>query len=152
MVTGVGRIVVGVDGSAGSLAALRWAAAEARVRKANLEVVVAWQYPALSTIPAFGVLPPADEMATDAKQGLADLLRDEGLLDDPDLEITEAVIQGSAGSALIGAATGADLLVVGSRGHGGFTGLLLGSVSQQCVTHAPCPVVVIPHPDRAAGG
>ncbi len=152
MVTGVGRIVVGVDGSAGSLAALRWAAAEARVRKATLEVVVAWQYPALSTIPAFGVLPPADEMATDAKQGLADLLRDEGLLDDPDLEITEAVIQGSAGSALIGAATGADLLVVGSRGHGGFTGLLLGSVSQQCVTHAPCPVVVIPHPDRAAGG
>ena len=152
MVTGVGRIVVGVDGSAGSLAALRWAAAEARVRKATLEVVVAWQYPALSTIPAFGVLPPADEMATDAKQGLADLLRDEGLLDDPGLEITEAVIQGTAGSALIGAATGADLLVVGSRGHGGFTGLLLGSVSQQCVTHAPCPVVVIPHPDRAAGG
>lgn len=146
----MGTIVVGIDGSEGSLAALRWAADEARLRHARLEVVVSWQYPALSTIPAFGVLPPADEMSEEAKRGLTALLRDEGLADDPDLEVVEAVVQGSAGSALLDAAADADLLVVGSRGHGGVAGLLLGSVSLQCVTHAACPVVVVPHPERAA--
>jgi nucleotide-binding universal stress UspA family protein len=146
----VGTIVVGIDGSEGSIAALRWAADEARLRHARLQVVVSWQYPALSTIPAFGVLPPADEMSEEAKQGLGALLRDEGLADAPSLEVVEAVVQGPAGAALIDAAAEADLLVVGSRGHGGFTGLVLGSVSQQCVTHAPCPVVVVPIPDRDA--
>jgi nucleotide-binding universal stress UspA family protein len=143
----VGTIVVGIDGSEGSLAALRWAADEARLRHARLEVVVSWQYPALSTIPAFGVLPPAEEMSEEAKRGLAALLHDEGLADDPSLEVVEAVVQGPAGAALLDAAADADLLVVGSRGHGGFTGLVLGSVSQQCVTHAPCPVVVVPRPE-----
>jgi nucleotide-binding universal stress UspA family protein len=149
METPVGTIVVGIDGSEGSLAALRWAADEARLRHARLEVVVSWQYPALSTIPAFGVLPPADEMSDEAKRGLTALLHDEGLADDPDLEVTEAVLQGPAGAALLEAAADADLLVVGSRGHGGFTGLLLGSVSHQCVTHATCPVVVVPQPEQA---
>lgn len=146
----MGTIVVGIDGSEASLVALRWAADEARLRHARLEVVVSWQYPALSTIPAFGVLPPADEMSEEARQGLAALLREEGLADDPSLEVVEAVVQGPAGAALIDAAADADLLVVGSRGHGGFTGLVLGSVSQQCVTHAPCPVVVVPERDRDA--
>ena len=96
------------------------------------------------------MLPPADEMSEEAQRGLTALLRDEGLADDPDLEVVEAVFQGPAGSVLLDAAADADLLVVGSRGHGGFAGLLLGSVSLQCVTHAACPVVVVPHPERAA--
>ncbi|MEJ5254970.1 MAG: universal stress protein [Acidimicrobiales bacterium] len=140
------RVVVGVDGSAGSRAALAFAAEEARLRGARLEVVVAWQYPVLTTMPAFGVLPPVEEMAAEAREGLLQFLQDERLTDDPQLEVTPVVVQGPAAAALIEASKGADLLVVGSRGHGGFTGLLLGSVSQACVTHATCPVVVVPTP------
>lgn len=65
------------------------------------------------------------------------------------VEIEQRVVQGSAGGALVEAARDADLLVVGSRGHGGFVGLLLGSVSQQCVHHAPCPAVVVRHPETS---
>jgi len=142
------RIVVGVDGSEGSLHALRWAAAEARQHAATLDAVVSWQYPALTTMPAFGVLPPAEEMNEEARQGLQEVLDAEGLGAGSDLVARAVVVQGPPGAALIDAAAGADLLVVGTRGRGGFTGLLLGSVSQQCVTHAPCPVVVVPPPAR----
>lgn len=145
------RVVVGVDGSEGSRAALAFAAQEARLRGARLEVVVAWQYPVLTTMPAFGVLPPVDEMASEARQGLEQLIRDEGLDADPELEVVPVVAQGPAAAALLDASKDADLLVVGSRGHGGFTGLLLGSVSQACVTHAICPVVVVPRPPGEPG-
>lgn len=140
------RIVVGVDGSEGSRHALRWAAAEARAHDAELEAVVSWQYPALTTMPAFGVLPPAEEMHDEARKGLQEVLDAEGLGAGSDLVARATVVQGPPGATLLEVAEGADLLVVGTRGRGGFTGLLLGSVSQQCVTHAPCPVVVVPPP------
>jgi len=140
----MGKVVVGVDGSAGSRAALQWAAEEARTRGAVLEAVIVWQYPALTTMPAFGVLPPADEMNAEAKAALAAVLEEEHLLSSPELTVLEAITQGPPAAGLLEAAKDADLLVVGSRGHGGFTGLLLGSVSQHCLTHSRCPVVVVP--------
>jgi nucleotide-binding universal stress UspA family protein len=142
------KIVVGVDGSPGSILALRWAADEARLRGAVLEVVTAWHYPVLSTIPAFGVLPPADEMTAEARKGLHELLEDEKLTADEGLTMIETVREGSPAGALVDAATDADLLVVGSRGQGSFGKKILGSVSHACVTHAECPVVVVPSSDE----
>lgn len=141
------RVIVGVDGSEGSRRALRWAADEAKRRDATLLVITVWQYPVFTTIPAFGVLPPVEEMSAEAEAGLRALLEEEGLTGRDDLTVLESVVQGPAAPALLDAAGEDDVLVVGSRGHGGFTGLLLGSVSQAVVTHAPCPVVVVPHRD-----
>jgi nucleotide-binding universal stress UspA family protein len=146
------KVVVGVDGSENSRRALRWAADSAERRDAVLLVVTSWQYPAFSTMPAFGVLPPAEEMSREAEAGLRELLRQEGLVGREDLTVLELVTQGPAAPALLDAAADADLLVVGSRGHGGFKGLLLGSVSQACVSHARCPVVVVPDPGDEGHG
>lgn len=142
-----GKVVVGVDGSQGSRIALRWAIEEARIREATLLAVTVWQYPVITTMPAFGVLPPSDQLDEDARTQLNEVLREEGALAG-DIKVLEGVSQGPAAAALIEASADADLLVVGSRGHGGFSGLLLGSVSQHCVTHAPCPVVVVPTEPR----
>jgi nucleotide-binding universal stress UspA family protein len=139
-------IVVGVDGSEGSRRALRWAAEEAGLRQASLLVVTVWQYPVFTTIPAFGVMPPSEEMSREAEAGLRALLGEENLVGRDDLTVLESIMQGPAAPALLDAAADADLLVLGSRGHGGFKGLLLGSVSQACVAHAPCPVVIVPAP------
>jgi len=142
------KIVVGVDGSDGSLRALRWAAEEARLRDAVLEVVTSWHYPVLATIPAFGVLPPADDMSDEARKGLVELLESEGITNSSGLTVLETVAEGPAAGVLVDAAQDADMVVLGSRGHGGFSGLLLGSVSQAVVSHARCPVVVVPPADR----
>lgn len=141
-----GRIVVGVDGSGGARTALRWAAQEAQLRGASLEVVLVWQFPAMTTMPIYGVLPPRDEMEASARATLGKLLDDEGLRGHAGLDLVEVVAEGPAARTLLDVAEGADLLVVGSRGHGGFSGMLLGSVSQHCVTHATGPVVVVPSP------
>jgi nucleotide-binding universal stress UspA family protein len=117
------------------------------LRGAVLEVVTAWQYPVLSTIPAFGVLPPADEMTNEARKGLRELLEAENLTTGPELTVLDTIGEGSPASVLVDAAADADLLVVGSRGHGTF-GAILGSVSHACVTHAACPVVVVPVTDE----
>ena len=137
-------IVVGVDGSDVAQDALRWATAEARVHEAKLRIVHAWQFPYAGVSPYGGMaIDPADVEAT-ARQvleeavGSADLT---GLASPPE---TVLVAQ-SPSEALVEAAEGADLLVVGSRGRGGFSGLLLGSVSQQAATHATCPVVIVRH-------
>ena len=138
----MGDIVVGIDGSEGSLAALRWAGREARRRGASLRVVTAWQVSAVSTIPTFGVGEPVDEVLADLGEGLARTLAEEGLDD-----VAEpVVVEGHPAEALVEASEGADMVVVGSRGHGGFSGLLLGSVSQHVSHHARVPVVVVPAP------
>jgi nucleotide-binding universal stress UspA family protein len=137
------KIVVGVDGSPGSRAALRWAHDEARLRAADLVVVNVWQYPMMTSLPAFGAMPPPDDLGTEAQAALLKTLSDEGVDATGDLPVTTVVAEGAPAAALLEAAADADLLVVGSRGHGGFTGLLLGSVSQQCASHAVCPVVVV---------
>ena len=138
------KIVVGVDGSAESLAALRWAAQEARLRGARLRVVHAWFLPMVFTSgPPLLVLPESrSELEGEGEKVLAHAL-EETAADVEGLEVERSVVEGSAAHCLLRAAEGADLLVVGSRGHGGFHELLLGSVSQQCAHHAPCPVVIV---------
>lgn len=142
----MGKIVVGVDGSAGSRHALHWAYTEAALRSDSLEVVTVWQYPVTTTLPAFGVMPTPDDLGAEARSSLVEIITDEKIPPNGDVEITTLVAEGTAAHALLDAAKDAELLVVGSRGHGGFTGLLLGSVSQQCVIHSRCPVVIV-HPE-----
>jgi nucleotide-binding universal stress UspA family protein len=143
MNSGSGRIVVGVDGSPASLDALRWAVRQARLTGAALEAVTAWAYP---TTYGFPVIANVD-WEHGARTVLDKAIAEAGCAD---VAITQRVLEGHPARVLADAAAGADLLVVGSRGHGGFTGLLLGSVSEYVVTHAPCPAVVVRHPADAA--
>jgi nucleotide-binding universal stress UspA family protein len=132
-------IVVGVDGSAAAEAALRWATEEARLRGARLHVVHAWAVPA-----SVGAAPYVNGLGDELRE-TAELLVDAVVRDlvDDGLQADGEAVAGRAAEALLEAAADASLLVVGSRGRGGFAGLLLGSVSQQCVHHAACPVVVV---------
>ncbi len=134
-------IVVGVDGSEASKRALSWAIEEGRLRQAKVRAVHAWQYPVSD---AWAGVPVNiyDVLEESAKAQLAAIVAEAGA----DAEgVEQVVVLGAAAPGLLDASRDADLLVVGSRGLGGFKGLLIGSVSQQCVHHAPCPVVVIPH-------
>lgn len=134
-------IVVGVDGSERSHDALRWAVDEARRRQAAVEAVFAWTFPYVVPVP--GHLSDAKWLGQNADEYLEALLRDK-LGEQPDVEVLRRVAEGPAARVLLEAAQGADMLVVGSRGRGGFAGLMLGSVSDQCAQHAPCLVVVVP--------
>jgi nucleotide-binding universal stress UspA family protein len=139
-------IVVGIDGSEGSARALEWAAAEARLRGAPLMLVHAWLPPA-SLYGGMGWTGSSGEVVGDfrdlAEKELDDVCRKHVAALDG-LEVERSLVEDVPAFALLQAAIGADLLVVGTRGHGGFAGLLLGSVSQQCAHHAPCPVVIVP--------
>lgn len=133
------RIVVGVDGSAPSNAALRWALRQAHLTGAVVEAVTAWEFPAIYGYPAPMIDVNFEELATQvAKDAIAEATSDAEA--DP---IYCKVIEGNAAAALLRESAGADLLVVGSHGHGGFVAALLGSTGQHCVHHATCPVVVI---------
>lgn len=138
------QIVVGLDGSAGSLAALHWAAAEARAHGATLCVLAAWHPSAVSSLPAWGVAEPAEAALAELLDGLHETLAAEGVVDGDGLTVEPVVVEGHPAGALIEAAATADLVAVGRRGHGGFSGMLLGSVSQHVAAHAGCPVVVVP--------
>lgn len=140
-----GRIVVGIDGSPASKAALEWALDEARLRGATLEIVHAWQYPVMAMSP-FGAAPVPVISAEDLEQAAEGVARDtvaEVVGNQDVVQVRTAVTSGHPAAVLLAASKGADLLVVGSRGHGGFTGMLLGSVSNHLVHHATCPVVII---------
>jgi nucleotide-binding universal stress UspA family protein len=144
-----GKIVVGVDGSEPSRAALRWALQEAELREAELVIVNAWSSPTVPAYAGVAAAPLSPGMRDDAREGAADLVRtvaDEVAGEERALHFDYVTEEGSAAEVLIEAARDADVLVVGSRGHGGFTGLLLGSVSQQVAHHAPCPVVIVRSP------
>jgi nucleotide-binding universal stress UspA family protein len=131
-----GRVLVGVDGSPSSRTALRWAVAEAARREATVEVVHAWDVPAL-----IGPVPGATPYAVEI---LVDTLVDEATAGAPGVTVERRVVHGGAAAALLDAAQGAGLLVLGRRGLGGFGRLLLGSVSGHLARHASCPVVVMP--------
>ncbi len=136
-------VVVGVDGSEPSSVALAWAAEEARLRGAPLKVVHAWRLPSLAYMGP--VVPEADFDALGKHaQTLVEAQVTDVLGDHPGIEVLTEVREGPSAQAVLDAAADADLLVVGSRGRGGFAGLLLGSVSSQIVHHARCPVVVVP--------
>lgn len=139
-------IVVGVDHSEGAKAALRFALEEAKLRQATLRVVHAWQYGYIGATGLEGAYPAAGgdikELRDAAESALEETLR--GSIRETDtVEIERRVVEGRAAAVLVDESRDADLLVVGSRGHGGFAGLLLGSVSQQCAHHAACPVVIV---------
>ena len=138
------RIVVGVDGSASSKAALAWAIDQAQLTGAVVEAVIAWHYPVMvGGVPfaPIGVIEGGD-YGSWAGTVLSNAIKE---FADPEgsVKISSTVREGNPAQALLEAAQGADLLVVGSRGHGGFTEALLGSVSQACVHHANCPVVIV---------
>lgn len=134
------RIVVGVDGSPSSMAALRWAILQAELTGCAVEAVTAWRLPSRYGFAA--VTDRATDFEGDARKVLADALNEVSSVE-PDVVIRSSVVEGHPAEVLVWAARGADMLVVGSRGHGGFAGAVLGSVSQYCVHHAPCPVLVI---------
>ena len=138
-----GRIVVGVDGSSTARQALRWAVDEARVRSAALDVVSAWQLPYLGDFPYTSSVLDPSLMESEAQKLLDDAVDSVDTTDLPQ-PVTRVLSSGGAAATLLDAAEGADLVVVGSRGLGGFKGLLLGSVSHQVAYHASCPVVVVP--------
>jgi nucleotide-binding universal stress UspA family protein len=137
----MGRIVVGVDGSEISIAALRWAVEEARVRRADLDVVMAW------TLPPYG-----DEVVGAWSVGAADHIQDAAAatlaasleqVDTTGVTVTRHLVGNVAQQALLDFAKDADLVVVGNRGRGGLQSLLLGSVSHFVIHHVGCPVVVV---------
>jgi nucleotide-binding universal stress UspA family protein len=137
--TGPGRIVVGVDGSASSLDALAWAARQAALTSAGLEVVMTWEWP-----DSYGwAVPVPDDFDPEStvRRTLEDALAPVRAAS-PGLPIEEKVVNGHPAPVLVEASKDADLLVVGSRGHGEFVGMLLGSVSEYCAGHAQCPVLV----------
>ena len=135
------RIVVGVDGSAPSKAALAWAVKQAALTGAVVEAVMAWEFPV--TYGGYMMPVPDDvDYAGIAAKVVAGAIAEVCAPGEP-AKIRSTVAEGHAAQVLLDAADGAELLVVGSRGHGGFTGALLGSVSQHCAQHATCPVVVI---------
>jgi nucleotide-binding universal stress UspA family protein len=150
------RIVVGVDGSPSSRAALRWAARQAGLTGGTVEAVIAWQIPASAT--GYGFAPISVETCSyleeNAKKTLEETIEDVvGPERNP--SVHSVVVQAYPAQALLDLSANADLLVVGSRGHGGFAGALIGSVSQHCVHHAQCPVVVIrgePQDDERPAG
>jgi nucleotide-binding universal stress UspA family protein len=185
-----GRIVVGVDGSAASGGALRWALQEAKLRGVPLCAVHAWEFHPSWADPGLGSMFPIDfapgggsvagmpadlasdtgvstgklgavgltpggrsdtqsRIAAELDHAVADAVAAEREIPAArPVKITQAVVEGHPARVLLDNVTASDLLVVGSRGHRELAGTLLGSISQHLVTHAPCPVVVIPHPAR----
>jgi nucleotide-binding universal stress UspA family protein len=138
-------IVVGVDGSKSSRAALHWAYDEAAHHGASLTAISTWHPPALPMTPPYGTVAP-EGYASQPKRDALDLLQK--LIADlearePLVDVRTAIEEGNPAEVLIERSKEADLMVVGSRGHGGFSGMLLGSVSQHLVAHASCPVVVV---------
>ena len=137
------RIVAGVDGSDTARQALRWAVEEARVRGAALEAVSAWHVPYVGDYPYTSALfDPTlfEEEGRRVLDGVVDSIDTSGLAH----PVKRTLAGGGAAASLLHAAEGASLVVVGSRGLGGFKGLVLGSVSHQVAHRAPCPVVVVP--------
>lgn len=133
------KIVAGIDGSAASLEALDWAAWQAALTHSPLEIVMTWDWPvtygwAVPFPPEFN---PEESVRTTLEEAAAGLRAKY-----PDLKITTRVVQGHPAPALVEASKAAKLLVVGSRGHGEFVGMLLGSVGEHCAAHAHCPVLV----------
>ena len=136
-------VVVGIDGSEESRAAFRFALDEARIRDLGVRAVAAWHVPAIAY--AGGAYAPSVDVTegieAEARRSVEEIVAAE---ENPGVEVEIAVRQGQAAEILLEEAKDADVLVVGSRGLGGFRGLLLGSVSQQCAQHSPCPITILP--------
>ena len=137
-------VVVGIDGSRESARALAWAARYAQATGATIRAVLAWHYPAQVGSAPTGVAPASvTQEVEESRHDLMDSEIAKVLGDSPQVAIERTVVYGHPAQVLIDESRAADLLVVGSRGRGGFKGMLLGSVSTNCVTHASCPVTVV---------
>ena len=148
-----GTILVGVDGSAASHEALRWAAQEAELRSARLVAVHVWAYVSVVPLGDPGMIPmPAvdlpsqleaerDAASADLDQAIAEVLGSGSAI-----ELEKRLVEGDPGEELVSASAAADLVVVGSHGRSGFRAALLGSVSRHVIDHAVCPVVVLKAP------
>jgi nucleotide-binding universal stress UspA family protein len=134
------RIVAGVDGSPSSREALRWAVRQAALTGSVVDAVIAWHDRASYAGYAWLIADTCD--ADLAAKTLSEVVGST-IPAASTVTVRPRAVEGHAARVLVDAAHGADLLVVGSRGHGGFPGKLLGSVSQHCVQHSPCPVVII---------
>ncbi len=134
------RIVVAVDGSATSQRALKWAIDEARLRSAQLDVVNAWQMPWVGYTPYGRLVFMSDDYEKESRR----ILDDAVAVASGDLQVNPVALRGAPVEGILDAATGASLLVVGSRGHASFRRALFGSVATQLSHHAPCPLVVVP--------
>ncbi len=134
-------IVVGVDGTPGSLQALAWAASEAKLRGAKLLAVRVWHFPVTASGMLFddSIARLEKEEEEELKLDIHDVLGDES-----QLEVETLVVSGATSKMLFSTALGAQLLVIGSKGHRGFTNAVVGSVSSQVTHYAPCPVVIVP--------
>lgn len=145
--TGAGKrdlVVVGVDGSPASAKAMTWAARYAQASGATIRAVLAWHYPAAVGTAPIGVAPAAVTAEVEqAERAALDKAVTDAQADHPGVAIERELVYGHPAEVLLAQSRDADLLVIGSRGRGGFKGMLLGSVSQQCVTHAACPVTVV---------
>lgn len=143
-----GRVVVGIDGSTASDDAIQLAFAEARLRGVGVTAVHAWEKPPYDLPPSHDPPPTylvADELAR-TESGLLDGLLGTWPSKYPDVDLRTEAVNGDPVEALVTRSPGATMLVVGSRGHGGFSSLLLGSVSHGVLHHAHCPVVIVRHP------
>jgi nucleotide-binding universal stress UspA family protein len=135
-----GAVVVGVDGSESSLQALEWAAEYARLTSRRLVAVTTWEWPV-----NYGVASPGWPSDLNFEKDATSVLRDavdKALGPDAARQVTQMVIHGHAAQVLTDASTSAAVVIVGTRGHGEFTGMLLGSVGEYLTTHGHCPVVV----------
>ena len=149
------KIVVGVDGSEPSRDALRWAIEEARLRGSTLLAVHAWQAPVVPAdiapvpmhVPAYDVAELEPRLEQGART-IVDRVVEDVAGKHAGVEVRTEVVQGAPATVLIDAARDAELVVIGSRGRGGFSGLLLGSVSHQVAQHALCPVVICRHIEK----
>ncbi|MFZ0996330.1 MAG: universal stress protein [Candidatus Dormiibacterota bacterium] len=139
-----GPIAVGVDGSPASRRALEWAVQEAAAKGTKVLAISTYEVPSLVSAAPYAAWSPAlkEDLADEAQKVLFSLVKATAETH-PEVEIDAQVVEGPAAHVLIEASKHASALVVGSRGHGGMVGALLGSVSHRCVAHAHCPVVVV---------
>ena len=135
-------VVVGVDGSTGSRDAVRWAADYARMAGAELRAVASWRWPNYVTR-----IPPGVDLEADTRRTLQEVVA-EIRAEFPEVPVSERVVEGPGGLALLSQAADATLLVVGARGRAAYPCMLLGSVAEYCVRNGPCPVVVVRIPAK----
>lgn len=139
----MGTIVVGIDGSDGSKGALSWAANEAKLRDCLLRVAYCWQYPIYVTSEPIYMPPPDKETIIESARATAQRMIDEADIPSLALKVSVETPQGRPGQELVAMSTDSEMLVVGSRGAGSLREMLLGSVSNYCVHHSHCPVVIV---------
>jgi nucleotide-binding universal stress UspA family protein len=142
------NIVVGVDGSEPARRALSWAVDEAKIRGCEVVAIYAWTYPIVPPSIDGVIAPLPDFEIEEEAKGVLDREIKEVTGGSDEVKIQRRFVRKHPVTALLSASESADMLVIGSRGLGGFSGLMLGSVGQQCVHHAYCPVVIVPHERR----